>query len=336
MTRVAIIRLRSKKVHDKGGCTCSLNSELEDYQKSAIEEIVWSSVLKYKPFVIDRHLVRALVESWALETKAFRIDRREVPFLVHDAALLTGFPTTRKHITFDEGQLAYEEEEVDKAAVDDYLTRERARRRIGWIDIRNIVPFVEVRELERREATVKAFSETDDFNSYVEDVQDIISIEEHLRRTREALQTTKEVLRQNEGLELAHTAESSAEATETRIATSEHDDSDMLHTKLHTVDVIYDAGEGSKSSIAKRIQRSPQRRHPLVKQISPKATTHRSKEQEAEEIRASRVEVEKVATKVLAVVPVAAGCCKDQEPTGIHSTKGQLEEEQVRKTREQW
>ena len=32
-----------------------------------------------------------------------------------------------------------------------------------------IVPFLEVRELERREAIVKAFNETDDFNAYMED-----------------------------------------------------------------------------------------------------------------------------------------------------------------------
>jgi len=34
-----------------------------------------------------------------------------------------------------------------------------------------IFPFLEVQELERREPTVKAFNETDDFQSYVEDAQ---------------------------------------------------------------------------------------------------------------------------------------------------------------------
>jgi len=34
-----------------------------------------------------------------------------------------------------------------------------------------IVPVLEVRELERREATVKAFIDTDDFNPYMEDAQ---------------------------------------------------------------------------------------------------------------------------------------------------------------------
>ena len=42
---------------------CSLNFELEDFQKSTIEETMWSSVLMYKPFVMDRHLVWAFVES---------------------------------------------------------------------------------------------------------------------------------------------------------------------------------------------------------------------------------------------------------------------------------
>ncbi|KAJ8422760.1 hypothetical protein Cgig2_024399 [Carnegiea gigantea] len=117
---------------------------------------------------------------------------------------------------------------------------------------------------------------------------------------------------------------------------------------------MHNIGERSKSGIAKRIRRSP-RRYPLAKQISlyfnpatalrigkrimgnvytsykwsRKATTHISKEQEAEEIGGSRVEVENVTTRVLAVVPVAAGCGQDQEPIGIHSTKGRSEEEQV-------
>ena len=69
---------------------CSLNSELEECHKSAIEKTVWSPVLKYEPFVMGRNLVHALVESWVLESKAFRIDRREVPLLVYDMALLTG------------------------------------------------------------------------------------------------------------------------------------------------------------------------------------------------------------------------------------------------------
>jgi len=34
-----------------------------------------------------------------------------------------------------------------------------------------IVPVLEVRELERRKATVKAFSETVDFDAYMEDAQ---------------------------------------------------------------------------------------------------------------------------------------------------------------------
>ncbi|KAJ8444594.1 hypothetical protein Cgig2_013873 [Carnegiea gigantea] len=136
---VAVAELRSKKVHDKGGsskveslkpmrefvedegegigdvilrlrCTpkavCSLDSGLEDFKKSATEEIVWSLVLKYKPFVTDRHLVRAHVESWILEMKAFKISQREVPFLVYDVAL-TGLPATRKHIPVERRQGAY-------------------------------------------------------------------------------------------------------------------------------------------------------------------------------------------------------------------------------------
>ena len=42
---------------------------------------------------------------------------------MYDVALLTGLPTTGKHVTFEEGQGACEVEEVGKAAIDDHLTR---------------------------------------------------------------------------------------------------------------------------------------------------------------------------------------------------------------------
>jgi len=42
---------------------CSLNAELEEVQKSAVEGTVWRPQLKYRPFGMDRHLVRARVEG---------------------------------------------------------------------------------------------------------------------------------------------------------------------------------------------------------------------------------------------------------------------------------
>ncbi|KAJ8428408.1 hypothetical protein Cgig2_024554 [Carnegiea gigantea] len=307
---------------------------------------MWSPVLKYKPFVMDRHLVRTLVESWVPESKAFRIGWREVPFSVYDVALLTGLPATGRHVTFDQREAPCEVEDVVKAAMDDHMSRERARRQTGranmrmywnyvsviielckqnntpdrlglftklyallvisallfprtpggvtwelikmtkngcgmtkynwsqavwsflveaiedtkekiplkknlqmhgfatilqvwfyehtslyahadekcvpriasWVNLYisrkydagelissiednqvgylscKILPFLEVRDLERGEVTVKAFNDIDDFNAYVEDAQGIIRIEEQLRRTREALWTTKEAL----------------------------------------------------------------------------------------------------------------------------------------------
>ena len=97
---------------------------------------MWSPVLKYKSFVMDRHLVRALVESWVPESKAFRIGRREVPFSVYDVALLTGLPTTGRHVTFDQVEAPCEVEDVVKASMDNYMSRERARQRTGHADMR--------------------------------------------------------------------------------------------------------------------------------------------------------------------------------------------------------
>ncbi|KAJ8424633.1 LOW QUALITY PROTEIN: hypothetical protein Cgig2_032813 [Carnegiea gigantea] len=59
---------------------------------------------------------------------------------------------------------------------------------VGYLSCK-ILPFLEVHDLERGEAIVKAFSDIDDFNAYC-----IISIEERLRRMREALRTAKEAL----------------------------------------------------------------------------------------------------------------------------------------------
>ncbi|KAJ8436381.1 hypothetical protein Cgig2_032202 [Carnegiea gigantea] len=227
------------------------------------------------------------------DTKAFRIGQREVPFSVFDVALLTGLPAMGKHITLIRGKVhpnrstvCYRMQEVwfyehtnlyahadDKCVpriaswVNLYVgCKYDAAQLISSIKDNQIVPFLEVRELERREATVKAFSETDDFNAYVDYAQ------ERLRRTRKALRTAKEALRlekkarattkkelelmrlrlllmgrgeedsvpggrQNEGLQLAHRVEGSADATKPRITTSERDDSDTLLTKLHTTDV---------------------------------------------------------------------------------------------------
>ncbi|KAJ8425907.1 hypothetical protein Cgig2_015725 [Carnegiea gigantea] len=142
---------------------------------------------------------------------------------------------------------------------------------ISSIKDNQIVPVLKVRELERRETIVKAFSETDDFNTYVKDALDIISIEERLRRMKEALQTEKEALRlekeahdatkkelkhmralligrgwgdsvpqgtQIEGVKLTHGVEGSADTTDARIITSEGDDSHMLCTKLHAAEVV--------------------------------------------------------------------------------------------------
>lgn len=104
---------------------CSLNAKLEEVQKSAIEGTVWRPVLKYRPFGMDRHLVRALVEGWNAETKAFKVGSREIPFIVYDVALLTGLPATGKQVTFNWGIGVSEVEEVIKATIEDHLARER-------------------------------------------------------------------------------------------------------------------------------------------------------------------------------------------------------------------
>ncbi|KAJ8420240.1 hypothetical protein Cgig2_030303 [Carnegiea gigantea] len=309
-----------------------------------------------------------------------------------------------------------------------YIGREYdAGQLISSIKDNQIVPVLEVWELERREAIVKAFNETDDFNAYKEDAQDEGGTADSERGTEarergtwcdEKGARTSEGIAYGqgrgdsvprgmhvEGIELAHGVKGSADAIDTRITTSEGDNSHVLCINLHDVDVaraedledcepfgddmsheggnemdnsayaregnivpklefdiqlaidvskegeMHDAGEWSKSSIAKRIRRSPRQRQPAVKQISSyvnpgkrrmgnvymsrkrsrKATIHRSEQQHEEEIGGSKLKAENVTTTGVVVVPVAAECSEDQELMGLHCKKGQGEEEDAGK-----
>jgi len=93
---------------------------------------------------MDRHLVRALVESWVPESKAFRIGRREISFSMYDVTLLTGLPATGRHVTFEQEEAPCEVKDVVKAAMDDHMSRERARRRTGRADMRMFWNYVSV------------------------------------------------------------------------------------------------------------------------------------------------------------------------------------------------
>ncbi|KAJ8427089.1 hypothetical protein Cgig2_011289 [Carnegiea gigantea] len=258
--------LRSKHTHEKG---VSGTPRGWGRKKSG------SSILKYEPFVMDRHLVHALMESWVPESKAFRIGRREVLLLVYDMALLTGHPTTGKHVTFDHGEDPCEVENMSQTvcsflaeAMEDTKEKIPLRRNLqmhGFAMILQIIPYLEVRDLEGREATVKAFNDTEDFNAY-----SIISIEKCLRRMREALRTTEaltlervthaatkkepEHMRallmgrgrgeqfprgtQNEGLQCAgRDGEGSVHASDRRVSTSQGNDRYSFHTKFHNADM---------------------------------------------------------------------------------------------------
>ncbi|KAJ8444592.1 hypothetical protein Cgig2_013871 [Carnegiea gigantea] len=249
---VAVAELRLKKVHDKGGsskveslkprrlrCTpeavCNLNSELEDSKKSAIEET------------------------------AFKISQREVPFLVYDVAFLMGLPATSKHVPFERGQggCKYRASYGSNRGNERENPYEEKSANTWLSNDTSDFPLLKVRELERKQPKIKAFSETDDFRAYVEDAQGIISIEERLQRTREELRIEKEAhaatkkeleymrelligmgqedsipgCGQNEGLELAQRAKGSRKAHETSIAASDHDNSDTIRNKLHNVDL---------------------------------------------------------------------------------------------------
>jgi len=123
---------------------CALNEQLVDIQKEAIRGTIWSPVLEYRKFLMDRHLVHALLEAWRPERKCFKLGQREVPFSYYDVAMLTGLPATRKRIAFKRGEGAYEVEEVLKGAMEERVVRERERRRTARMDLRIYRNYVSV------------------------------------------------------------------------------------------------------------------------------------------------------------------------------------------------
>ena len=42
---------------------CALADELSDAQKESVQGKLWGPVLEYKKFVIDRHMVQALIHA---------------------------------------------------------------------------------------------------------------------------------------------------------------------------------------------------------------------------------------------------------------------------------
>ena len=69
---------------------CGLVEELSDAQKEIVRGTVWWPVLEYKKFVMDRHLVQALIQAWNPDSTTFRVCRTEVQFTYFDVRLMTG------------------------------------------------------------------------------------------------------------------------------------------------------------------------------------------------------------------------------------------------------
>jgi len=85
---------------------------------------MWASILEYKTFVMDPHMVQALIRSWNPKTKAFKIARTEVPFSYFHIALLTGLPMTGRLVVFERREGTKEVEQLLMAAMEDCLARE--------------------------------------------------------------------------------------------------------------------------------------------------------------------------------------------------------------------
>ena len=92
-------------------------------------------MLDYRSFVIDGHLVRAMIECWNTDTKSFKIRQRKVPFSLYDIDT-TGLPTHGKPFSFEHSEVTYEIQELLKTAMDDHASRDRGKRRTLQKDTR--------------------------------------------------------------------------------------------------------------------------------------------------------------------------------------------------------
>jgi len=125
--------------------------------RESIRGTVWEPVLEYKKFVMDRHMVQALIHAWNPDALAFMIGQREVQFSYFDIALLTGLPATGREVVFRRGDSAGEVEQLVMAAMEASLEKERQRRRGDRTDSRIYRNYVAVMiELCRQHNTVNS------------------------------------------------------------------------------------------------------------------------------------------------------------------------------------
>ena len=84
--------------------------------------------MKYTKFAMERKLALALVKCWVLWSRTFRLAERLVPFSVFEVALLTGLPAMREMVSFDDGGMMTEIEEMVRKRVEE---EELRRRKVG-------------------------------------------------------------------------------------------------------------------------------------------------------------------------------------------------------------
>ncbi|KAJ8419668.1 hypothetical protein Cgig2_024769 [Carnegiea gigantea] len=178
-----VTKMQSKRVHDKGGCS-EVESRIPRRSLGKVDNVLGKRETergnKEKSGAEEGIMVEKEGKGIGDVIVRHRIGQREVPFSVYDVALLTGLLATGKHVTFNQGKGPYEVEDVVKAAMDDHISR----KRVWFYEHTNlyahadekcvpriIIPYLELRDLGGREATVKAFSDIEDFNTYVEDAQ---------------------------------------------------------------------------------------------------------------------------------------------------------------------
>jgi len=123
---------------------CTLTNDLIEVQKDAMRGTMWASVLQYKAFAMDRHMVQGLIEAWNPDAKAFRLGRRDVPFLYFDMALLAGLPSTGRPVVFERHDHVGEVEQLLTVATEGRLQKERQRCGTGDTNMRIYRNYVSV------------------------------------------------------------------------------------------------------------------------------------------------------------------------------------------------
>ncbi|KAJ8442481.1 hypothetical protein Cgig2_022364 [Carnegiea gigantea] len=178
-----------------------LNGRMTVTQREAVKATVLWPFLEYPELGMERHLTLSLIKCWVPRWKAFRVGGRRVLFSVYDVALFTGLPATGRAIELNRDEMSTEVGDMVRERMNEWEREEMARVDHGGrydanellrdIEEQEVIPVLYRRDDKIVHPTIQDFMETDEFGYYVDDGEGWLSVDERLRRARDAYRSEK-------------------------------------------------------------------------------------------------------------------------------------------------